>query len=257
MSKTIYEKNIKVLVPLVHDEKGYYHIVYKIVNSVNGKIYIGKHTTKDPFDNYMGSGKAIKQAIEKYGIENFVKEIIFCFISEEEAYKMESELVNEEFINDRNTYNLITGGMGWSSYDVSGSKNYMYDVHRYGEKNPFYGKKHTKETRLKMSKNHARLSGKNSPLYGIRRSEETRRLVSEHHADVSGEKNPFYGKGYLQSGGKNPRAKIVQKIDLEGNVVVEYECMKECCKAEHISDSKLRKVIKNDIMYKGYYYKCK
>ena len=40
-----------------------------------------------------------------------------------------------------------------------------------GDKNPFFGKKHTKETRLKMSKNHADFSGENHPQYGRRGSE--------------------------------------------------------------------------------------
>ena len=48
--------------------------IYKITNLVNGKIYIGKDT-KDRKD-YYGSGIVIKQAIKKYGKENFKKEIL-------------------------------------------------------------------------------------------------------------------------------------------------------------------------------------
>jgi hypothetical protein len=48
--------------------------VYKITNLVNGKYYIGKD--KHSIKNYLGSGKIIKSAILKYGIENFKKEIL-------------------------------------------------------------------------------------------------------------------------------------------------------------------------------------
>jgi hypothetical protein len=59
-------------------------IIYKITNLINGKVYIGKHETKNINDNYFGSGKLIRRAIKKYGISNFKKEILFQFSSREE-----------------------------------------------------------------------------------------------------------------------------------------------------------------------------
>lgn len=68
---------------------------------------------------------------------------------------------------------------------------------RIGDNNPFYGKKHSEETRLKMSQNHVDFSKEKHPMYGKHLSEETRKKISENHADVSGSKNPFYGVRYI------------------------------------------------------------
>ena len=66
MSTTIYSANYRPSsISLLHDSNGYYHLIYMVVNKINNKIYIGKHTTKNPHDSYMGSGKTLKAAIKK------------------------------------------------------------------------------------------------------------------------------------------------------------------------------------------------
>ena len=55
------------------------YIVYEITNKVNGKIYVGVHKTENLNDGYMGSGKNIKDAIKKYGIDNFDKKYLSIF----------------------------------------------------------------------------------------------------------------------------------------------------------------------------------
>jgi len=94
------------------------HYVYQIKNEINGKIYIGKHSTNNFDDNYMGSGTRITRAIKKYGIENFTKRIIDVCLTEEQAFELESFIVDKEFIERSDTYNILIGGAGgivWSS----------------------------------------------------------------------------------------------------------------------------------------------
>lgn len=95
-----------------------YHYFYKITNNLNGHFYYGVHNTDNLNDGYMGSGRRLKIAYKKYGIENFSKEILRYFNSSKEAYEYESEIVNEELIHDYNCYNIQLGGKGINTHGL-------------------------------------------------------------------------------------------------------------------------------------------
>lgn len=88
------------------------YVIYQITNKANGKIYIGAHKTDNMNDSYFGSGIHISRAIKKYGLDQFVKEILFQYDNEIEMYEKEREIVNEIFINRKDTYNIALGGIG-------------------------------------------------------------------------------------------------------------------------------------------------
>lgn len=92
------------------------YVVYCVTNHINGKTYIGVHRTENINDDYMGSGKLVKLAIKKYGIENFSKKILFCFDNAEEMFETERQCILEM----KPDYNLHPGG--------SGSFEYINDV---------------------------------------------------------------------------------------------------------------------------------
>lgn len=66
-----------------------YHIVYRITNNINNKVYVGVHSTEVLDDGYMGSGVNIKKSIAKHGIQNFSKDILFILDSYEEMMAKE------------------------------------------------------------------------------------------------------------------------------------------------------------------------
>ena len=149
-----------------------YYTIYKTTNQLNGKTYIGYHSTKDLNDSYLGSGKILKQAIEKHGIDNFTKEILYIFPTKEEALQKESEIVDEAFVMDSNTYNMKLGGEGGFDHTYSDpeiSERRQEGVRKAFEegrakgwqltdeqrsrigRSAFKGKTHTKETRKRIS----------------------------------------------------------------------------------------------------------
>lgn len=87
-----------------------FNYLYKITNNINNKFYYGIHSTNNLNDNYMGSGKRLHEAYNKYGLENFTKDII-CFKStRQEISDLEQKIVNENLVKNTNCYNLCLGG---------------------------------------------------------------------------------------------------------------------------------------------------
>ena len=150
-------------------------VIYKITNTLDGKIYVGRTQQKLSRRIYKHKYEAkrgrpgVDAAIAKYGWEHFTVEVIeTCPI--EQLNEREIFWIAELKSKSPNGYNLTDGGDGCTGF------------------------KHTEESRAKISANHADFSGENNPQYGKPLSEEHKAKISANHADVSGENNPNYGK---------------------------------------------------------------
>lgn len=121
------------------------YLVYLTTCTENNKIYIGVHKTENPdiFDGYIGCGIRLscpisykksktpfQYAVNKYGISKFKRVTLAIFDNKDDAYKLESILVNEAFVKRPDTYNVQLGGEGGSeksrklkiyAYDMSGN----------------------------------------------------------------------------------------------------------------------------------------
>lgn len=106
-----------------------HYILYKTTNIITGQFYLGVHgQSKD--DSYLGSGLHIKRQIKKYGKENFVRETIEKFETEQEAFLAEIEAL-KSFVVDSKCLNISAGGDGGAN---------------------FLGKTHSEQTREKLRK---------------------------------------------------------------------------------------------------------
>lgn len=168
--------------------------IYMILNGVNGKVYIGKsinikkrfqkHRYHLNHNNHPNSH--LQSAWNKYGKSNFS----FLVLEEcDDQYLDEAEV---EWISKCNStdpskgYNLENGGD--SGYVLSDEIKKKISIKNKGKNNPFYGKKHSEESRRKMSESR---KGK-SP------SNETLRKMSEN---FKGENNPQWGKSIIDEYG--------------------------------------------------------
>jgi group I intron endonuclease len=95
------------------------YYIYITTNLINGKQYIGQHKGKAD-DAYLGSGTTLLKAIEKYGKNNFSKQIICYCQTREEADAMEKYIIAMlNAVEDNHFYNNSEGGSGgdgWRAY---------------------------------------------------------------------------------------------------------------------------------------------
>lgn len=192
-----------------------FYLVYKITNLVNQKIYIGVHRTCDINDSYMGSGTIIKRAINKYGKHNFKKEILFIFDNEEEMFAKEAELVNEEFVKRKDTYNNSIGGnSGDFKQALQNYQQLMKDPEFYKNwkekilkvvKNPERNEKASRSLKKFYETHEGSFKGK----HHTEKSKQKMREIAQKLNHQKGENNNMYGKRWVS----NPVTKEVKKID--------------------------------------------
>lgn len=168
--------------------------IYKITNNLNNKVYIGKREKSKFDEGYWGSGKYIKNAINKYGIENFSREILeWCAdrdsLCEREAYYI-------DYLNTRNFeigYNIAKGGIGGGSPHTE-----EWKLAHSGSGNGRFGKEVSKETRLKIS----------TANKGKVRTTETKEKISK---SLKGVKKP---DGFSEKVSKFQKGRVKSNLEL-------------------------------------------
>ena len=132
-------------------------IIYKITNQINNKQYVGQtvRSLTERFQEHARKNSVVSQAIKKYGIENFIIEQIDSAKTIEELNKKEILWIDKLNTMQPNGYNLCSGGGNTKGYAHKPKSRKLMSAHRKGKytgkQNHFYKKKHSKETRKKMS----------------------------------------------------------------------------------------------------------
>lgn len=147
---------------VLDNQKSLHYLIYKTINNINGKYYVGKHITDNVYDDYTGSGTLIKKAVSKYGLSAFTKVILYELSSLDDMNKMEAECVQLSncFPVDPNSYNLKPGGSGGS---LSGEYNPLYgttfsDEHKANISKALTGRNLSEQHKLKLSNIHKNVS---------------------------------------------------------------------------------------------------
>jgi len=161
-------------------------IIYKTTNLINGKIYVGQDSKNNP--RYLGSGVWLNRAIEKYGKENFKKEVIDLAESKEELNEKEKYWI--KFYNCKVPfgYNLTDGGESPAGYIFTEVQRQNLSKAKKGKLSGREGKKNPGQS-LRMKQNNPAKrpevreklgrSGKDNRRFGTHRSKEEKELISK------------------------------------------------------------------------------
>lgn len=192
-----------------------YHFLYKTTNLLNGKFYIGIHSTSNLNDGYLGSGKKLRYSIRKYGKENFKLEILEFFDSRELLVEREKELVNTDLLKEPLCMNLKHGGTGGLTNEEHSQK-----FHKAGGRTvmQLLSKRHLHRLKtdnlyrndwLNKTKNGVIAAGYEMGTFcGKTHTDETKRKIGEANSKKQkGEKNSQFGKIWITNGTENKKIK--------------------------------------------------
>lgn len=210
--------------------------IYLTTCLVNGKIYIGRHELNGQ-RGYIGSGTAFKNAVKKYGKENFRRKILrLCYSLRELRVWEHVYIVKYKNQYNKNCYNIAKGDVNTSDYNPAKTPEVREKIKDRirergglkGENNPMYGKHWSDNKRKQMMF----LLRNNHPMLGKKHSEETKKhwsrirkgkyafanLSEEQrykiYDHIRGKNNPMYGTKFfwINNGVRNKRQNIGDEI---------------------------------------------
>lgn len=266
-----------------------YGYIYITTNKINNKKYIGQHKSKEHDVNYLGSGKNIRRAIQKYGKENFENHIIEWCETKEELCEREKHWIkyynaqqNPDFYNisSGGEFGDITAGMTKEEYEnwkvklrnsnncywknkslplemklkISNTlKNRKLDNNHPFVKGVWKNRKHSEESKRKMSEAKKGKTFSEEHRNNLSKAKKGSSLSEEHKRKI---KESCKGK---QAGGKHSQAKTVYIFDTNKNLVKICETQLEALdfmknKYGKCGPVQLNKAIKNNQQYKDFIF---
>ena len=237
------------------EEKKY--IVYLHVNKINGKVYVGITKYDDPNRRWRNGREyrrnvLFTRVINKYGWDGFNHIVIFKNLPEEAASRIETLLI-KRYRKRGICYNIADGGQGTSAMnDIIRKKISKSCIGRNtGDDNPM---RHLTEEQRKFH------SDKMKSLWENRREE----LLSKLRSGIARGKQlgRYKGSHHGQSGQGlsniiKAASKPVQCFDINGNLIREYESIKQAAMELGKSYSNLTRACKTNKKAYGFIWKYK
>jgi hypothetical protein len=224
-----------------------HYIIYKTFTP-SGKYYIGRHSTNNLDDGYIGSGKWVRSIKDR---SSLTREILAFADSESELKILEEQFISKS-LNDPNNMNFNDRSVGWPTGDLNWARSTEAKLLKSKRKKGLtleaeYGIEKAKLIRQKISDSK---TGKktNKPAWnrGISPSTETKHQISKSISDQMnaltaderkekfgnlGDKNGFFNKTHSSSTINILREK--QKLNRQQNRLTCPYCSKNVDKPNY------------------------
>jgi group I intron endonuclease len=254
----------------VEDIKEKTYFVYIHTNKINNKVYIGitGQALNDRWNNgygYWSKQSVFYRAIKKYGWDGFNHEVVAKGLTEEEAKKLEIELIALyqsnclRYKSPTRGYNMTDGGDGTNGCFPSDETRRKQSEAKKGKPSPKKGTKLTdqqKEKHINCYKDTQKeviqidLYGNYIACYRSIREASRMTCISKAHISKCCNHNPKY----LSAGGYqwlfkneydentkmiyvNPILKQIVQMDFDGNYITEYNSIIDAAKITGINPS--------------------
>jgi len=186
-----------------------YHIAWtQLGQHYYGVRYANGCSPEDFWVRYFTSSETVRQYREQYG-EPDVIEVRKTFDCPEKAMLWECKVLkrlkaaqSDKWLNKNNGYKDFVIGPGILAPHYgkkhSDETRQKMSEQRQKENNGFFGKQHSEEAKQRMSeakKGKPGLKGKSAPHYGKQHSEETKRKISESQR---GENSAWFGRKHSE-----------------------------------------------------------
>lgn len=233
--------------------------VYMIQNVVNNKIYIGSTVNyknrvmahKRGLKGGYHDNRKLQKDYDEYGIEAFCYTLLCEESDEDKRFELEAVII-QALNSYESGYNLSIDGRG--KFLITEETRKKMSENNIGEKNNFYGKKHSDETRKIISDNAKSRVGEKNSFYGKKHSQESLNKIAKAYDELkeSGWLNPQKGVPKSEEAKrKNALSQPSRKsVYADGKV---YISISQCAKELGVVNTTVRNRI-NSEKFPEYYF---